>query len=76
MDAIKTGRFIAELRREKELTQEELAEKLNVTNKAVSRWETGSGFPDVDSMLALSSFFGVSINELLLGVRVALPEHT
>ncbi len=69
MDAKQMGVFIAELRKEKKLTQEELAGELNVTGKAVSRWETGTGFPDVSSMLALSSFFGVSINELLYGKR-------
>ncbi len=75
MDTIDTGRFIAELRRERGLTQAELAEKLSVTNKAVSRWETGAGFPDVDSMLALSDCFGVSVNELLQGKRSA-PQET
>ncbi len=74
MDAKLTGGFIAALRKEKGLTQEELAQKLNVTNKAVSRWETGSGFPDVDSMLALSEFFGVSVNELLNGGRNGAAE--
>ncbi len=71
MDAKLTGRFIAGLRKERGLTQGELAAELNVTNKAVSRWETGAGFPDVDSMMALSEFFGVSVNELLLGRRSA-----
>lgn len=75
MDTKQTGRFIAELRRERGLTQDGLAGKLNVTNKAVSRWETGAGFPDVDSMMALSEFFGVSVNELLLGRRNPPPER-
>ena len=74
MDTKQTGGFIAELRKERELTQGELAEKLNVTNKAVSRWETGAGFPDVDSMMALSDYFGVTVNELLLGKRNPFPE--
>ena len=74
MDTKQTGGFIAELRKERELTQGELAEKLNVTNKAVSRWETGAGFPDVDSMMALSDYFGVTVNELLLGKRNPSPE--
>lgn len=73
MDVKQTGRFISELRREKGLTQDELAAKLNVTNKAVSRWETGTGFPDVDSMMALSDFFGLSVNEILLGRRNPPP---
>ena len=75
MDAKQTGRFIADLRKEKGFTQEELAQELNVTNKAVSRWETGAGFPDVDSMMALSAFFGVTLNELLLGRRNPPPEQ-
>lgn len=61
------GIFITELRKGKNLTQKELAKKLNVSDKAISRWETGKGFPDVNSLLALSEFFGVSVNELLAG---------
>lgn len=64
------GNFIAELRKEKNLTQKELAKKLNVSDKAISRWETGKGFPDVSSLLALSEFFRVSVNELLAGKRI------
>ena len=64
------GKFICELRKEKNLTQKELAEKINVSDKAVSRWETGKGFPDVNSLLALSNFFRVSVNELLAGKRL------
>lgn len=64
------GKFICELRKENNLTQKELAEKLNVSDKAISRWETGKGFPDVNSLLALSEFFGVSVNELLAGKRI------
>lgn len=57
MDAESIGKFIGSLRKEQNLTQKELAEKLNVTDKAVSRWETGKGIPDVSSLLDLSSFF-------------------
>ena len=64
------GKFICELRKGKNLTQKELAEKLNVSDKAISRWETGKGFPDVNSLLSLSEFFGVSVNELLAGKRI------
>ncbi len=64
------GKFICELRKENNLTQKELSEKLNVSDKAVSRWETGKGFPDVNSLLALSEFFGVSVNALLAGKRI------
>lgn len=69
MDAVKCGEFIAELRKEKNLTQKDLANKLNVSDKAISRWETGKGFPDVDSLQALSDFFNISINELLAGEK-------
>ncbi len=64
------GKFICELRKENNLTQKELSQKLNVSDKAISRWETGRGFPDVNSLLALSEFFGVSVNELLAGKRL------
>ena len=69
MNTLKCGEFIASLRKEKNLTQKELADKLNVSDKAISRWETGKGYPDVDSLQALSKFFGVTINELLAGEK-------
>ena len=64
------GKFIYELRKENNLTQKDLAEKLNVSDKAISRWETGKGFHDLSSLLALSEFFKVSVNELLAGKRI------
>ncbi len=70
MTAKECGDFIAELRKENELTQKELAERINVSDKAVSRWETGKGYPDVTSLVALSEYFGVSVNELLAGKRL------
>lgn len=70
MDAKKTGSFIAQLRHEKNMTQQELGEKLFVTNKTVSRWENGNYMPDIDMMQALSKEFNVSINELLSGERL------
>ena len=69
MNAQKCGKFITELRKEKNLTQKDLANELNVSDKAISRWETGKGFPDVDSLQSLSKFFSVSINELLAGEK-------
>lgn len=69
MNSIDCGRFIAELRKEKRLTQNELAEKLQVTNKAISRWETGEGFPDVTMLPDLADIFDVSVDELLRGKR-------
>lgn len=64
------GKFISDLRKGKNLTQKQLAEVLNVSDKAISRWETGKGFPDVNSLLSLSEFFEVSVNELLAGKRI------
>lgn len=74
MDAKATGDFIAQLRKENDITQKQLAEAINVTDKAVSRWETGKGFPDVSSLLAVSEKFSVSVNELLLGERIKPSE--
>ncbi len=65
------GEFISALRKETNLTQKQLAEKINVTDKAVSRWETGKGYPDVTSLIALSEFFDISVNELLAGKRIS-----
>lgn len=65
-----TGAFIAQLRKENNLTQKQLAEKLNVTDKAISRWETGKGYPEVSMLIPLSNVLGVSVNELLSGERI------
>lgn len=69
MDPKTTGLFISELRKERGLTQKQMAEKLNVSDKAVSRWETGKGYPDIETLSAISDEFGVSINEILIGER-------
>ena len=69
MDQIKTGKFIATLRKEKDLTQEQLGEKLGVTNKTISRWENGNYMPDKQMRSLLSKEFDVSINELISGER-------
>ena len=69
MDQQKTGRFIAALRREKGWTQTQLADRLGVTDKAVSRWETGKGMPDVSLLSPLGEALEVSVNELLAGER-------
>lgn len=74
MDATKCGAFIAKLRIEREMTQKELSEALNVSDKAISRWETGKGYPDVSSLMALSEFFSVSVNELLSGKRIDIEK--
>lgn len=67
MDQRKTGQFIAARRHKLGLTQTQLAEKLNVSNKAVSKWETGSGFPDVSVPESLADALGISVIELLRG---------
>lgn len=67
MDAKTTGRFIAELRKQKGYTQKELAEKIMVTDKAISRWETGKGLPDTSLLKPLGDILGVSVGELLSG---------
>lgn len=74
MDQIKTGKFIATLRKEKELTQEQLGEKLGVTNKTISRWENGNYMPDIEMLSLLSKEFDVSINELISGKRLLLDD--
>lgn len=70
MDAKVTGCFIAQLRKELGLTQKELAEKLEVTDKAISRWETGKGLPDTSLLKPLAEIFRVSVGELLSGKRM------
>ena len=69
MDQKKIGCFLKELRKEKNLTQEELAEKMNVSGRSVSRWETGSNMPDISLLVELSEFYDVSIPELINGER-------
>ena len=69
MDQIKIGAFIKELRKEKRLTQEQLAEKLNVSGRTVSRWETGTNMPDISLLTELAEFFDVSIPEIIDGER-------
>ncbi len=71
MDKLSVGRFIAEQRKAKELTQKQLADELNVTDKAVSKWETGRSYPDVEMLERLSAFFGVTVNDVLSGKVIA-----
>ena len=73
MDAGKTGSFIAELRKEQGITQKQLAERLLVSDKAVSRWETGRGVPDIENLEALSRELDVSVAELLRGEHIEEP---
>ncbi|MGE4275712.1 MAG: helix-turn-helix domain-containing protein, partial [Lawsonibacter sp.] len=69
MNNIQFGTFIAQLRKEQNMTQKELADRLNVTDKAVSKWETGKGFPDVKLLEPLAQALGVSLVELIQGER-------
>ena len=69
METMKIGKFIAQLRREQHMTQETLGEVLGVTNKTISRWETGSYLPTLEMMQLLSNTFHVSVDELLQGQR-------
>jgi transcriptional regulator with XRE-family HTH domain len=69
MDQGKIGKFLATLRKEKNLTQEELAEKLNVARRTVSRWETGFNLPDMDILIEISDFYSVGLREILDGER-------
>ena len=74
MDQIKTGKFIAECRKKKNLTQAQLAEKLNITDRAISKWETGKAMPDSDIMLDLCCILGVNVNELLCGEMIDVEQ--
>lgn len=74
MDQQKTGTFIASVRKEKGLTQAELAERLFVSDKTVSKWERGAGFPDIKNLESLAAALGVSIVELMQGEREAKDE--
>ena len=69
MDQKKTGSFLKELRKERNLTQEQLAEKFNVSNRSVSRWETGSNMPDLSILVELAEFYNVDIKEIIDGER-------
>ena len=70
MDQIKIGKFIAECRKKKNLTQAQLAEKLNVSDRAISKWETGRAMPDSNIMLKLCYILGINVNELLCGEAI------
>lgn len=74
MNQVKTGKFIAALRKEKGMTQEQLGERLCVTNKTISRWENGNYMPNIEMLSLLSKEFGVSINEIIAGERLGTEE--
>lgn len=70
MEQVKIGQFIKAIRNEKNLTQRKVAERLNISEKTVSKWETGNGLPEVSLMLPLCELLGISVNELLSGERL------
>lgn len=69
MDIVKIGKFLQELRKENGFTQEQLAEKMGVARRTVSRWETGSNMPDLDVLLELSDLYAIDLREILTGER-------
>ena len=72
MNQVKIGKFIAECRKKENLTQMQLAEKLNITDRAVSKWETGKAMPDTAIMLELCEILGISVNDLLCGEKIEM----
>ena len=75
MDQIRVGRFIAECRKQKNLTQMQLAEKLGITDKAISKWERSIAMPDTSIMLELCDILGISVNELLSGEKISMENN-
>ena len=75
MDLIKIGKFIAERRKKKIMTQEQLAEKLFITDRAVSKWERGLSLPDADKMLELCNILDINVNELLNGEKIDMKDY-
>ena len=75
MDQKKIGAFISELRKEKNMTQKELAQKLGITDRAISKWENGRGMPEVSLMKPLCEALDISINELLGGERIEQKDY-
>ena len=75
MDQLKIGKFIAECRKQKNLTQIQLAEKLGITDKAISKWERSIAMPDTSIMLELCDILGISVNELLSGEKISMENN-
>ena len=75
MDLIKIGKFIATCRKSKKLTQEQLAEKLCITDRAVSKWERGISLPDAGIMLELCNILDINVNELLNGEKINMKDY-
>lgn len=75
MDQNKTGKFIAQMRRTQNLTQRQLADQLAISDKTVSKWESGKGLPEVSLMLPLCEILQITVNDLLSGEKVAAGEY-
>ena len=75
MNQLTIGKFIAERRKHKNLTQAQLAEKLGITDKAISKWERGIAMPDTSIMLELCNILGISVNELLSGEKINMENN-
>ena len=75
MDQIKIGRFIADERKRKGYTQKQLSEKLEISDKTISKWERGNGFPEVSLLLPLCYELEITVNELLSGERVSEEDY-
>ena len=75
MDQIKIGRFVAECRKREGLTQMQLAERLNITDRAISKWETGRAMPDSSIMLELCDILKITVNDLLSGEVVEMENY-
>ena len=75
MDQVKIGKFISEKRKQQHLTQMQLAEKLGITDRAVSKWETGKSLPDASIMLELCGLLKITVNDLLCGEEVSMSKY-
>ena len=75
MDQVKIGKFIAERRKKANYTQVQLAEKLGITDRAISKWETGRTLPDSSIMLELCGILGITVNDLLSGEVVTMDNY-
>lgn len=75
MDQAKIGAFIAEMRKNKKLTQRQLAEQLNISDKTISKWECGNGLPEVSLMLPLCEILEINVNELLSGEKLSKDNY-
>ncbi len=75
MNQTKIGRFIATTRKEKNLTQRDIAEKLRISDKTVSKWETGKGLPEISLMMPLCEILGITVNELFYGEHLGEAQY-